>query len=154
MWSRQLAASPESPGGTDLLELLDDLLILVQVWLVGGVHACGATHGGTDAELPLETLLLKMCCLLENTSWGGGLPGLESSVFRFFSFLTFICLAISPEKHRETSRLDTEENFRGWKQRRRCRKEPSAEKGLPGRTTFPWRHQRMGLNRPSRRFLL
>lgn len=106
MLSGQLAAGPESTGGTDLLELLDDVLVLVQEWLVGRVHAWQQhTEGQT----------LKMCCLLENTSgggggwgWGWGLPGLESSVFRFFSFLTFICLAISPEERRETSRLDTE----------------------------------------------
>lgn len=32
------------------------------------------------------------------------LPGLESRVLRFFSFLTFICFAISPERNRQMER--------------------------------------------------
>lgn len=92
-----------SPGGerpcpTDLLELLDDLLVFAQVGLVSGVHPCrgwerrDALAGYAPTPPPWR----------RSGEEEQNLPGLESSVFRLFSFLTFICLAISPEEHTHT----------------------------------------------------
>lgn len=83
-----------------LLELLDDFLILAEVRLVRSVHTC-RTHAHTHTHYEERSSWKDSDCLscIESS------PGLESSVFRFLSFLTFICLVISPEEH--TSRHKT-----------------------------------------------
>lgn len=84
-------AGPETAtrGGTHLLKLFDDFFIFIQIWLVGSVNAWAA-----NMRDGAETLPVKVWRVLREEN----LPGLESSVFRFFSFLTFICFAISPER--------------------------------------------------------
>lgn len=57
-------------------------------WSLGWT-LCGALHKNWNITEKLNTSMKH-------------LPGLESRVLRFFNFLTFICLAISPVRDRQT----------------------------------------------------
>ena len=110
-----------------LLKLFDDFFIFVQVRLVCSVHTCNThththTHRwkkNTSWQWLNSSIWWRICSLINvkwvcewaAVLWGAShdkiinsmkyLPGLESRVLRFFSFLTFICLAISPERNRQ-----------------------------------------------------
>lgn len=62
----------------------------------------------TEISLQRERMSLAAPRQLESTEY---LPGLESRVFRFFSFFTFICFATSPGRNRDISRGN---DYRGW----------------------------------------